>query len=148
MQYILSARVYCASIIILFIHFALQNFRLHAYILVLWPCLLSKLKRLRYPGPVYGYGWYTRTCTRKSVKYLQLKKSKTLRGTKTNQRMVVFVVKIHQKLFKTLTDIYALSIWLRCWSILLLKRPTNSKQKAPVPVYPLRVDHGLPRRNG
>jgi hypothetical protein len=29
-----------------------------------------------------------------------------------------------------------------------LKRPTNSKQKTPVPVCRLRVDHGLPRGNG
>ena len=68
------------------------------------------LERLRYPGPVYGYGRYTRTRTRKSVKHLQLKKSKIPQGMKTNQRMVVFVVKIHQKLYKI--DIYALSIWL------------------------------------
>ena len=61
---------------------------------------------------------------------------------KTNQRMAVFVVTIHQKSLKTLTDIYELSIWLRCCSVLLLKRPTNSKQKAPVPVCRLRVDHG------
>jgi hypothetical protein len=30
----------------------------------------------------------------------------------------------------------------------LIKRPTNSKQKTPVPVCLLRVDHGLPRENG
>ena len=42
MLYILLAGVYRASIIILLIHFAVQKFRLHAYILVPWPCLLSK----------------------------------------------------------------------------------------------------------
>ena len=31
---------------------------------------------------------------------------------------------------------------------LLFKRPTYSKQKTPVPVCLLRVDHGLPRGNG
>ena len=38
-QYTMSVRVHCLTIIILFVHFTLQNFRLHAYILVLWPCL-------------------------------------------------------------------------------------------------------------
>jgi hypothetical protein len=32
--------------------------------------------------------------------------------------------------------------------ILLFERPTNSKQKTPIPVWFVRVDNGFPRGNG
>jgi hypothetical protein len=112
------------------------------------PCNKSdQIERLRYPGSglrirvIYTYPYLSRLVT-------YIKKCKILRREKTDQRMVTFAVEVYHRLLKTLTSICALFIWVTFWSFLPLKRSTNSKQKTPVPVCRLRVDHGLPRGNG